>query len=90
MYKEYRERRYRMSLPNRTVCDVLKEMRTAHDTYNFSYLWSLIEEVQSMANRMEAALYDKSDLEYSREEMKKLKAKIKKLKLKKKELEDEE
>ena len=79
-----------MSIPNRTICDVLKEMRTANETRNFAYILPLIEEVQSMANRMESALYDKSDIKYSREEMKKLQAKIKKLKLKKEELENED
>jgi hypothetical protein len=75
---------------NRTVCDCLKEMRTAYETRNFAYILALIEEVQSMANRMESALYDKSDQEYSREEYKELKRDIKKLRKKKKELENEE
>jgi hypothetical protein len=36
-------------------------MRKAHKTRNFSYLLGLIEEAQSMGNRMEAKLYDISD-----------------------------
>lgn len=47
---------------NRTLCDVFEEMRTCVKTLNFSALKSLIEEAQSMANRMEAALADLNDL----------------------------
>lgn len=43
---------------NRTICDVLSEMRKCHETHNYAYLPGLIEEAQSMANRMEAALSD--------------------------------
>ena len=50
-------------MPNRTLCGVLDEMRKAHKTRNYSYMLGLIEEAQSMGNRMEAGLYDKSDLE---------------------------
>ena len=42
--------------PNRTMCDVLEEMRKANKIRNYSYLSGLIEEVQVMGNRMEAAL----------------------------------
>lgn len=48
-------------MTNRYVCDVLREMRTCSKTKNYSYLESLIEEVQVMVNRMEAGLYDKAD-----------------------------
>ena len=68
-----------MSIPNRTVCDVLEEMRKAHETNNYSYLLGLIEEVQSMANRMESALYDKSDIKYARKRIKELNKEIEKL-----------
>ena len=47
---------------NRTVCDVLEEMRKLYETRNFSSMLGLIEEAQSMANRMEAALDDKRDV----------------------------
>ena len=43
---------------NRYVCDVLEEMRTSVKTLNFAMIPSLIEEVQTMANRMEMALED--------------------------------
>ena len=79
-----------MSHPNRTVCDVLKEMRKAHETSNYSYLLGLIEEVQSMANRMESSLYDKSDIKYSHKEIKKLNKQIEALKLEKSKLKGNE
>lgn len=57
-----------MSWPNRTLCEVLEEMRTCDKTKNYSYLKGLIEEVQTMGNRMEAALEDFNDLERSHEQ----------------------
>lgn len=59
---------------NRTLCNVLEEMRKAHETRNYSYLDGLIEEAQSMANKMESGLGDKSDFQ----EMLKKKAELKK------------
>ncbi len=70
----------RLVMPNRTICDVLKEIRECNKTKNYSYLEGLIEEIQSMANRMEAALWDQNDVEYARKELKKLEIKIKALK----------
>ena len=46
---------------NRYLCDVLSEMRTCSESNNFSYLPSLVEEAQTLANRMESSLYDKRD-----------------------------
>ena len=66
-------------MPNRTLCDVLKEIRTCHDTRNYSYLTSLVEEAQTMGNRMEASLYDKYDYNRLKEQIRKLKKKKKKL-----------
>ena len=63
-------------MPNRTICEVLDEMKAACKTLNFSYLPGLIEEIQSMANRMEAALGDQHDLDWARKEYKKLKKEI--------------
>ena len=71
-----------MSYPNRTMCDILGEMRKSLETLNFSYLGGLIEEAQSTANRMEAGLYDLKDRE-------RLLKQIKKLKKQKEELEEE-
>lgn len=47
---------------NRTLCDVLEEMRTCFKTYNFSPMLALIEEAQMMGNKMEAGLGDKHDI----------------------------
>ena len=76
---------------NRYVCDVLEEMRTSVKTLNFAMIPSLIEEVQTMANRMEMALSDLKDLKLlkedivdKKEELDSLKDKIKKLEKKKK------
>ena len=76
---------------NRYVCDVLEEMRTSVKTLNFAMIPSLIEEVQTMANRMEMALSDLKDLKLlkedivdKKEELETLQAQIKKLEKKKK------
>lgn len=66
-------------MPNRTLCDVLKEIRTCYETRSFSSLLGLVEEVQTLANRMEAALWDQGDLEYARDELSELKKEKKKL-----------
>lgn len=72
---------------NRTLCNVLEEMRKCYETRNFSPLAGLIEEAQSMGNRMEAGLSDKSDLNEWREERAKLKKEMLKLIKQKKEME---
>ena len=71
---------------NRYVCDVLEEMRTSVKTLNFAMIPSLIEEVQTMANRMEMALEDMKDLKglkdeihNKKEELETLKDKIRKI-----------
>jgi len=76
---------------NRYVCDVLDEMRTSVKTLNFAMIPSLIEEVQTMANRMEMALSDLKDLKLlkedivdKKEELEALKDQIKNLEKKKK------
>lgn len=56
--------------PNRTLCDVLSEMRKCYDTRNFAHLLGLIEEAQWMGNRMEAGLQDGGDLKELREQIK--------------------
>ena len=48
---------------NRTLCDVLDEMRTCFKTYNFAPMLALIEEAQMMGNKMEAGLNDRHDIE---------------------------
>lgn len=66
-------------MPNRTICDCLSEMRKANETRNFSYLLGLIEEAQSMASRMEAALWTQHDIKSLEEKKKSLKEEVKKL-----------
>ena len=78
-------RRFQYST-NRTVCEVLEAMRKCCQTSNFSYLPGLIEETQNMVNRMEAALYDKGDLDSARREIKTLKKEIRELEQKRDDL----
>ena len=67
------------SYPNRYICSVLDDLRTAHKVRNYSYMEGLIEEIQYAANRMEAAIGDIHDLNKWREKRSNLKAEIKKL-----------
>lgn len=69
-----------MSWPNRTLCEVLEEMRMCDKTKNYSYLKGLIEEVQSMGNRMEGALNDFKDMESSHEQKRKAEKELDKIK----------
>ena len=66
-------------MPNRTICSVLEEMRECLKTNNFSYLPGLIEEAQSLANRMESALWDQKDYKHMQKNFRKLKLQIKQL-----------
>ena len=74
---------------NRTLCDVLEEMRGCLKSHNFSYLIGLIEEAQSMGNRMESGLGDKKNLKSMQEDISKLKQEINKLEQKKTQLRKE-
>lgn len=74
---------------NRTLCDVLSEMRKADETRNYSYIGSLIEEAQSMGNRMEASLHDKSDVKSWTEKREELKKELRKLEQKVQNLKDQ-
>lgn len=60
-----------MSYPNRTMCSVLDEMRELYKTRNFAGLKGLIEEAQSIANRMESGLEDINDIKKSHDMKKK-------------------
>lgn len=66
-------------MPNRTMCDVLEEMRQCHKTRNYAPLLGLIEEAQLMANRMEAGLGEKNDYERWRKRVKAEKKELKRL-----------
>ena len=73
------DRFYGKDYPNRTMCEALGEMRDCFKSRNFAYLLGLIEEVQSMANRMEAGLSDKNDLEEMKNDRKRMNAELKTL-----------
>lgn len=55
------------TFPNRTICEMLDELRKCYDTRNFSYFLGILEEIQSAANRMEAKLEDNKDAENAKE-----------------------
>ncbi len=67
-------------MPNRLLCAVLDEMRECVKTSNFSYLSGLIEETQTLANRMESRLYDMKDHDRLLDDIRDLKTKKNKLK----------
>ena len=62
---------------HRTLCEVLEELRTCNETRNFSYFLALLEESQSMANKMEAGLgRRRNKINALEEEIEELKEKI--------------
>lgn len=73
-------------MPNRTICSILEEIRKCHETRNYSYMLGLVEEAQSAANRMEAALWDQHDAKTMTEKISALKKEIKALEEKKEQL----
>lgn len=73
---------------NRTLCDVLGDMRLCCKTLNFSQILSLVEEAQILGNRMESAIHEKGDIASMNEEWTTLKKKIKELRKEVKELEN--
>ena len=77
-------------MPNRLLCTVLDEMRECVKTLNFSYLSSLIEEAQSLGNRMESHLFEIKDFERLHKEIKDLKKKKKNLRKKVEETSDDD
>jgi len=64
-------------MANRYLCSVLDEMRECTKTLNFSYLLGLIEEAQTLGNRMEAKLYEIKDFERLHEDIRDSKKKKK-------------
>ena len=75
-------------MPHRYICTVLDEMRDCLKTNNFSYLDGLIEETQSMANRMEARIFEIKEWEELKKETKELEAKLEKMRAEEKELDE--
>jgi len=83
--------------PNRYLCSVLDEMRKHVEKVSvfnlFQYKRSmamLIEEAQTLANRMETGLSDWSDVRRAHKEIKELKAEIKLLESKRDSLKETE
>lgn len=73
-------------MPNRTLCDVLKDMRKCVETLNFAMLLSLVEEAQILGNRMEAGLWDQKDITRLQENKRELKKEVNDLEQKAKSL----
>ena len=69
--------------PNRYACTVLDEARAALAKLNWvtmafskRHLATLLEELQTIVNRMEAGLEDKSDYSYARDRLRETRAKL--------------
>jgi hypothetical protein len=63
-------------MPHRYVCSVLEEMRTCLRLLKIDMLPGLVEEVQTLVNRMEAKLADYSEMGYNIKEARKLKKQV--------------
>ena len=63
-------------MPNRYICDVLSEIRTAIKVGRIDMLIGLTEEIQTLANRMEAKLADYANIGYDLERASDLKKKL--------------
>ena len=59
-------------LLNRSICAVFEDMRSCNETKNYSYLLGLIEEAQSMANKMESKIDLINDFEELKDKYKEL------------------
>ena len=79
--------------PNRYACTVLEEARAALEKLNWvtlafskRHLATLLEEMQTIVNRMEAGLEDKSDYSYSRDKLREIRIELEELRKEKKNL----
>lgn len=81
--------RLECDMGNRYLCDVLGEMKQCWETRNFAPINGLIEECQTLANRMESALSDKRNVLTYEQRRPQLKDEIKELEWKKEELEEQ-
>ena len=79
---------YFRDYPNRTACDVMEEARKCYESRNFAGILGMIEELQSMFNKMEASLNDKNDAVEYKKTRKELAGECKKLTKKKRQLEE--
>ena len=77
-----------MAYLNRTLCDVLEEMRATYKTRNFASLLGLVEEAQSMGNSMESKLETIGDIKRWMKQRKELSREITGLKDEVDDLED--
>lgn len=50
-------------MPHRFVCDVLKEIRKAVEVLRIDMVPGLVEEVQTLVNRMETNLHEYADMD---------------------------
>lgn len=66
--------------PARTICEVLKEMRSLDNCKYYNPMRGLIEELQILANRMEAHLDTQKTYFHLRDEIRKMKNEYKQLK----------
>lgn len=66
-------------MPSRYVCNVLEEMRSMYKSRNFAGFLGLVEEVQTLVNRMESALEEQSDYNHWHKKVQAEKAEYKKL-----------
>ena len=78
------------NMPNRLVCNVLEEMSKCSSTNNYSYLDGLIEEIQTLVNRMEAKLFDMRDIKCLNDEIQKKREEVNRLEQKVELLEEKE
>jgi|SaaInlV_150m_DNA_2_1039686.scaffolds.fasta_scaffold11222_2 peptidoglycan hydrolase CwlO-like protein len=67
-------------MANRYFCTVIDEMRSCYKTRNFSIVMGLLEELQSIGNRMEAKCGDINDANRYLDDVRNLKREIKSLK----------
>jgi hypothetical protein len=74
----------------RYLCDILRDMRSAYETRNFSYLLGLIEELQYRAYRMENKIEQINDIKTLENQRVNLKREIKELREEKKKLKIEQ
>ncbi len=72
------------------LVEVLSSIKTTTKVGDYAELPSLVEKWQTLANRMEAALSDSSDIREMQEERSKLKKELKELWKEKEELEEGE
>lgn len=68
-------------MPSRTICSVMDEMRVylklvVKDKKHHDHLLSLVEESQTLANRMEAAIWDQHTIKSLQDERQRLKKEI--------------